>query len=975
MNHKYYSFRVFLASLLLVASLGVSAQGSDGELGLEPLAKHLAVFGRSVPQETVFVHTDNTCYYVGDTIYFKAYVKLSTGKVSNLSELLYVELLDNDGYLVERQNIRLNDGQGRGAVILPDTLYGGYYELRAYTRWQLNWGRTQRGHTDKAGRWFYSKQMREDFFRDYEKLYSRVFAVYDKPAEAGKFTQGMTTRPMERYFRHEGAKPKSLVTFYPEGGNLVSGAECTVAYDATDEDGRHVKGRLRVYDSKGQKIAESQTESRGRGTVTFSVSDTEYTAEFERKEGVVDKFRLPDVQTDGLALQIERSDETSGAVNARFTRRGAAESTPMAFTVMTDGVCRIYNTLPDSPQGVIGIETAKLPEGVAVLTVYDGKGRVWADRMFFVRHDNFASHRVEVRGVAESGYEPCKPINLSISAPKSGTVSVAVRDAATSANTFDTGNILTEMLLASQIRGFVEQPDYYFESDDETHRRALDLLLMVQGWRRYDWREMSVPEAFVPVEPYEKTPIIIGQVSNLPTTEDNRYFASPSRITSEADPTSQEYQDYVDEQNSSDKYDKACEKLFSPSFVKYWRGLKMAKMAAMVLYYQLGVRDTEGVDLSMYYGEVYKRIIPYIQNHEDREKSPAADLSKPVTVHAEFVLDRKVSEGGERAAEGEILTDEKGNFRIQAPAFDGYCRFFCGASNQDGWKNGKQHVWIDDAEINFDADGEGGDINYPEYYVRLKMPYPRFTKPYTYYQTAEPELSLTDRRTKVNVDNVRVLDEVVIGADRSGRRRFDASKPAFVLDAYEAFNEVVDAGMCPGYYQGAVSFANDIAKTYIGDMGMERYGDLEVLFNGRKLDYNISNADLSRYDHLHFVDKVYVYTDFAPRRLGDPHYEQSNQPSVTIDIRRDMGGSQYKTFRDRHKVLWGFSECTDFYSPDYSKLPAPVDCDYRRTLYWNPDLTLDAEGKAEILFFNNSKHTDIEVSVNGLAEDGEALAN
>ena len=181
--------------------------------------------------------------------------------------------------------------------------------------------------------------------------------------------------------------------------------------------------------------------------------------------------------------------------------------------------------------------------------------------------------------------------------------------------------------------------------------------------------------------------------------------------------------------------------------------------------------------------------------------------------------------------------------------------------------------------------------------------------------------------------------------------------------------------MCPGYYQGAVSFANDIAKTYIGDMGMERYGDLEVLFNGRKLDYNISNADLSRYDHLHFVDKVYVYTDFAPRRLGDPHYEQSNQPSVTIDIRRDMGGSQYKTFRDRHKVLWGFSECTDFYSPDYSKLPAPVDCDYRRTLYWNPDLTLDAEGKAEILFFNNSKHTDIEVSVNGLAEDGEALAN
>ena len=394
----------------------------------------------------------------------------------------------------------------------------------------------------------------------------------------------------------------------------------------------------------------------------------------------------------------------------------------------------------------------------------------------------------------------------------------------------------------------------------------------------------------------------------------------------------------------------------------------------MVLYYELGVRDTS-IDLTSYYAEVKRHIFPYIQTQEDQNKTSAANLKKPVTVHAEFVLDRKVASGNERAAEGEMMTDERGNFRIQAPVFSGYCRFFCAASNQEKWKQGKPHIWIDDAEVNFDADGEGGDINYPEYYVRFKMPYPRFAKPYTYYQTAEPELSLSDRRTNANVDNVRVLDEVVIGTARNGRRRFDASKPAFVLDAYDAFNEIVDAGMCPGYYEGVVSYASDIAKTYIGDMGLERSCDLIVKFNGRNLDDNISNGELARYDHLHFIDKVYVYTDFAPRRLGDPHYEQSNQPSVTIDVRRDMSGGQYKTFRDRQKVLWGFSECVDFYSPDYSKLPSPVSDDYRRTLYWNPNVTLDENGKAEIQFFNNSKHTNIEVSVNGLTADGEALAN
>ena len=973
MKHKYCCFRLFFTLSLLVMGLFASAQQSAGLAGLEPLAKHLAVFGRSLPQELTFVHTDNTCYYVGDTIYFKAYVKLSTGKVSNLSELLYVELLDNDGYLVERQNIRLTNGQGHGAIALPDTLYGGYYELRAYTRWQLNWGRTAREHTVKANKWFYSNQMRDDFFRDYDKLYSRVFAVYDKPKVPGQFSQGMTTRPMERYFKHDAAPPKSILTFYPEGGNLVAGAKCCMAFDAVDEDGRHIKGKLSVYDAKGHKVAESATESRGRGTVVFDVANEDYTAEFEWKDGITDKFNMPKVQVDGVALMLDMTNEASGKVVARLSRKGAAASAPLAYTVMTHGVCHIYNTIADAGQELIEIDTSKLPSGVAVLTVYDEYGRVWADRMFFVRHGDLSSHNVDVAGISEQGYDPCKRVNLSLSAPKSGTVSVSVRDVSSSANTFDTGNILTEMLLASQIRGFVEQPDYYFESDDAIHRRALDLLLMVQGWRRYDWREMSLPNAFVPAEPYEKSQVIVGQVCQLPTDDDNRYFASRTNSPAVIDRESQDYQDYVSE--GSDKYDRACEKLFSPRFVRDWNGLKLAKMAAMVLYYELGVRDTSNMDLTSYYAEVKRHIFPYIQTQEDQNKTSAANLKKPVTVHAEFVLDRKVASGNERAAEGEMMTDERGNFRIQAPVFSGYCRFFCAASNQEKWKQGKPHIWIDDAEVNFDADGEGGDINYPEYYVRFKMPYPRFAKPYTYYQTAEPELSLSDRRTNANVDNVRVLDEVVIGTARNGRRRFDSSKPAFVLDAYDAFNEIVDAGMCPGYYEGVVSYASDIAKTYIGDMGLERSCDLIVKFNGRNLDDNISNGELARYDHLHFIDKVYVYTDFAPRRLGDPHYEQSNQPSVTIDIRRDMSGGQYKTFRDRQKVLWGFSECVDFYSPDYSKMPSPVSDDYRRTLYWNPNVTLDENGKAEIQFFNNSSHTNIEVSVNGLTADGEELVN
>ena len=88
-----------------------------------------------LPQEMAFIHMDNTCYFLGDTLYYKAYVQRSdTGKPTNLSEVLYVELLNQDGYLVERQVLRLKGGQASSSFCLEDTLYAGFYELRVYTR-------------------------------------------------------------------------------------------------------------------------------------------------------------------------------------------------------------------------------------------------------------------------------------------------------------------------------------------------------------------------------------------------------------------------------------------------------------------------------------------------------------------------------------------------------------------------------------------------------------------------------------------------------------------------------------------------------------------------------------------------------------------------------------------------------------------------------------------------------------------------
>ena len=81
----------------------------------------------------------------------------------------------------------------------------------------------------------------------------------------------------------------------------------------------------------------------------------------------------------------------------------------------------------------------------------------------------------------------------------SHTFSLAVRDAADYGTSYR-DDIRTYMLLSSELKGLIEDPGWYFErptNDSEAlpltgeRGEGLDLLMMVQGWTRYDWNRMA----------------------------------------------------------------------------------------------------------------------------------------------------------------------------------------------------------------------------------------------------------------------------------------------------------------------------------------------------------------------------------------------------------------------------------------------------------------------------------------------------
>ena len=415
-------------------------------------------------QEKVYVQTDNNCYFVGDTLWYKAFVlRADNNKPTNMSKLLYVELLSPDGVVVERQRIVVsNKGVTCGQFALQDSLYSGYYEIRAYTRWMLNFNVTHRDYTRDDKHLFYSNSMAKDFFREWDGLYSRVLPIFSKPKQKGNYDgKYMYGRPKQEVEFVD--KPKLKVRFYPEGGTLLEGVQNRVAFDICDNDGQalQISGSL----DDGTKL---QPTYMGRGTFLVTPNGQKATFKWNNKEWT---FKLPKSQAEGVALVLDKGE-------AKWSSRGVSVA---AYAVMCRGKLYLFERTSSTSAS---LAMDKLPSGVNELMLLDADAKVLASRLFFVNHDDKVKN-VSVK-TDKMEYKPFEPISLEVKgAEPKMPFAISVRDARTDDTSFDDGNMMTEMLLCSDLKGFVASPAYYFESNDEAHTKALDNLLMVQGWRRY----------------------------------------------------------------------------------------------------------------------------------------------------------------------------------------------------------------------------------------------------------------------------------------------------------------------------------------------------------------------------------------------------------------------------------------------------------------------------------------------------------
>ena len=873
-------------------------------------------------QEKVYVQTDNTCYFVGDTLWYKAFVlRADDHRPTDMSKILYVELLSPDGVLVERQRVIVSPkGMTCGQFALPDSLYSGYYEIRAYTRWMLNFNVSQKNYTRDDKYKFYSNQMAKDYFRDWEGLYSRVLPVFSKPATAGDYDgKYMYGRPKQEMEYVE--KPRLEVSFYPEGGNLVEGKTCRMAFEITDRDGQalSLKGQL----SDGTPLAAGYL---GRGIVTFVPNGQKASFEWNGKTW---DFDLPKAQPTGVAMQYNDGKVSWENVGVQVA----------AVAVTCRGRLRYFERTSHN-EAVIPADS--LSSGVNELLLLDSEARILASRLFFadrgdaVQTINVSSDKLD--------YMPFEPINISVTgAQPHMPLALSVRDRRTDDTSYDDGNMFTELLLCSDLRGFIPSPAYYFSSSEPSRRNDLDLLLMVQGWRRYERVPMLryTPEHTLT---YEGT---VNKMLGVDILDINDMEGLDSH-ESVADESIRRAQDAVTE-GGVDMMGQSVETSGDDTNAK--AADEAAKAESEVEEYDAALQ-TEPTYLGVNHG----------------------NLKKEVLVEAELVKDGVTCGSVQKTSDG-------GHFVFELPPFYGKAVLFVKAYNEKDSLKKSMAVGNDKDRLNEEA--------YPDFYVKQDLFYPVFPHPYSWYQTHQPEwrnMMIDDGMDMAEgskLDGDHTLSTVKVDAKRRSRRAVDFRKPAFVIDAYDLYNIATDRGLSWGL-PNMGTFPSVACFTVYANMNRYRDYNIRALLDNSYVFYqnfsshiatikNRSNAAVFRDLHLRRIQNFRFYTDFEPRNADAWHTESLNLEDVTLvyELLPD-DGTRY-TYRDRRYLFDGFARPQAFYSPNYSNAKPQQGQDYRRTLYWNPNAMPDDDGNFNVTVYNNSKETRVRVNAEGITSDGKVM--
>ena len=509
------------------------------------------------PQEKIYLHTDKPFYFSGERIWFRAHLANAATHVPEpVSRYVYVELINPLDSIVTRVKIRQEEGAYHGYLLIPDDVPEGDYTMRAYTTFmqsqdenyfctktihivdpQAHTIHTETNFTFESSRRI-NVQLRFSNIITSEALVPKSVKVsvnggkmmnlkmdsdgttgfnFNLPANSRKrnilLELTVFNHPYRQYLQIPMPDDDFDVTFYPEGGSIMQGVPCKIAFKAMKTNGQAINISGKVNDQTGSKIIEFTSEHLGMGSFPFlAEKEKTYYATCENDKGQSKRFELPGVQNHGYALAIS---QLMDRINIRVLKPAeVTQNNELYLLAHTRGLIHFVSLWNHEKDLVLRREL--FPSGVLHLVLFDVDRNPVSERLVFINNQDQA--QVTYQSDKEN-FDRRSLVNNRVTItdsdgePLVGNFSVSVTS--DREVTLDsTSNILTQLLLSSDLRGNIENPAYYFQNNYTTSS-AMDLLMCTQGWRRYNIAEIAQGRFSRPTFPIETGAEISGTVKSV----------------------------------------------------------------------------------------------------------------------------------------------------------------------------------------------------------------------------------------------------------------------------------------------------------------------------------------------------------------------------------------------------------------------------------------------------------------------------
>lgn len=436
------------------------------------------------PKEVVYVHLNKSILLRNEMLGFSAYtIDKSKKELSKLTANLYCVIKNDKDSIIKSKLIKVQNGLANNVFKIDSIFLSGNYTFKAYTSWMLNFNE--------------------------KNYYETSFKVLNNNLDFKK------TKKQNGY----------TIQVLPESGHALSNTFNSFGIVVKDNYGfglPYAKGK--ILDKNKNIVSLFSCNQFGLGkTYLYPIKGNNYTAVLDDNPDV--STVIENIKDLGFNMSLKYQEEY---VNLIFKTNESSlkvlKNRKYLLTIHNGHNLKVKEfSIPESENFYQTIKNKDLFDGINIFTIFEKENKIpILERIYFKNNSKF-NNSISLSNIIskQDSSTVVLKIDDKIDPKKTNNLSISVLPKATKSYTYSS-NIVSQTYLEPYVKGFVENANYYFSSNDKSVKYNLDLLLITQGWSSYDWYDIFT-------KPIIKYPFENGIdiVANLNSKEDKNFVIYP----------------------------------------------------------------------------------------------------------------------------------------------------------------------------------------------------------------------------------------------------------------------------------------------------------------------------------------------------------------------------------------------------------------------------------------------------------------